>query len=175
MEDLWKRWDEGLGLLLCAVSLGMAGRSLAQRPFATGKPALQFEPARSQVTEPDRAVREIDDPGSGARWLLLRNPSCPSGPGRLVRMGTAEALMQSGSGEKAPVSRAEAPLIRAGDALVVEEHTPLVDARLVAVALGPAELGAEFRARLQLGGKVVRVVALAPGKAALAAEGKGAR
>ena len=42
---------------------------------------------------------------------------------------------------------------------MVEEHTAVVDARLEAVALGPAAKGGEFRARLKIGGKVVRVIA----------------
>ena len=29
-------------------------------------------------------IREIDDPHSGDRWLLLRDPNRPGGPGRLV-------------------------------------------------------------------------------------------
>ena len=66
-------------------------------------------------------------------------------------------------------------MIHAGDALVVEEHTAVVDARLEAVALAPAAVGAEFSARLKVGGKVVRAGALAAGRAVLAPESEGWR
>jgi flagella basal body P-ring formation protein FlgA len=61
------------------------------------------------------------------------------------------------------------PVIRAGDRLVVEENTAVIEARLEAVALGPAALGSSFDVRLKLGGKVARAVALAPGRAAFQA------
>jgi hypothetical protein len=60
------------------------------------------------------------------------------------------------------------PVIHAGDALIIEENSALVEARLEAVALGPAESGWAFNARLKIGGNVVRVVALGPGRAAFA-------
>jgi flagella basal body P-ring formation protein FlgA len=60
------------------------------------------------------------------------------------------------------------PVIRSGDRLVVEESSAVVEARLEAVALGPAAEGAEFRVRLAIGGKVVLAVALGPGHAAFA-------
>jgi flagella basal body P-ring formation protein FlgA len=54
----------------------------------------------------------------------------------------------------------------------VEELTGVVDARLEAVALEPAVMGAHFKARLRIGGKVVRAVAVSPGHASFAAEGE---
>ena len=63
-------------------------------------------------------------------------------------------------------------MIHTGDALMVEEHTAVVDARLEAVALEPAVMGARFKARLKIGGKVVRVVAVSPGRASFAPEGE---
>ena len=61
------------------------------------------------------------------------------------------------------------PLIRSGDRLVIEENSAVVEARLEAVALGPAAVGAEFKARLAIGGRVVRAVALGPGRASFVA------
>jgi flagella basal body P-ring formation protein FlgA len=52
----------------------------------------------------------------------------------------------------------------------VEESSPVVEARLEAVALGPAVVGSAFNVRLKIGGKIVRALALAPGRAALALE-----
>ena len=66
------------------------------------------------------------------------------------------------------------PVIHAGDVLIVEEHTAVVEARLEAVALGPAAAGAIFRARLKIGGKVVRAVAVSAGPRGLCSGGGGA-
>jgi hypothetical protein len=62
------------------------------------------------------------------------------------------------------------PVIRAGDRLIVEEHTAVVDAVLEARALNPAAAGAPLDVRLTMGGNVVRVVAVGPGRAALLTE-----
>jgi flagella basal body P-ring formation protein FlgA len=59
-------------------------------------------------------------------------------------------------------------VIRAGDRLIVEENTAVVEARLEAVALGAAAPGSTFNVRLRIGGRVLRAVALGPGRAALA-------
>jgi hypothetical protein len=64
------------------------------------------------------------------------------------------------------------PVIRAGDRIVVEEHTDVVDAVLEAVALGPAVEQGPLDVRLRIGGRVVRVVALAPGRARLFSKGE---
>jgi len=117
-------------------------------------------------------VREIDDPNNGDRWLLSRNDRYPGGPGRLVlvrahRQGESDARLRAAhQTEEARLL----PVIRAGDRLTVEEHTAHVDAALEARALGTAAAGAFFEARLAIGGRVVRVVALGPGRAALEPE-----
>ena len=85
----------------------------------------------------------------------------PAGAGQRNRPAPAPALR-----EPEPLL----PVIRAGDRLIVEEHTAVVEARLEAVALGPAASGSPFQVRLTIGGKVVRAVALGPGRAAFAAE-----
>jgi hypothetical protein len=55
----------------------------------------------------------------------------------------------------------------AGDTVIVEEHTAVVDSRLEAVALGSAARGGEFQARLKIGGAVIRAIALDAGRASL--------
>lgn len=121
-------------------------------------------------------IREIDDPHTGERWLLVPNGESPGGPGRLV-LAAADQDSFGGAAPRA-AKRTEDPrlgaVIRAGDRLVVEEHTRLVDAALEARALGPAAVGSSLDARLAMGGRVVRVVALGPGRAALQPE-NGAR
>jgi hypothetical protein len=124
-------------------------------------------------------AREIDDPNTGDRWALVRDPVHRERPGRLVLLaGPGKGL--SGASTKDPDQPAASsakpmpplllPVIHAGDQLMVEEHTAVVEIRLQAVALGPAAKGAVFQARLKLGGKVVRAVAVARGRAVFAPE-----
>jgi hypothetical protein len=112
-------------------------------------------------------VREIDDPHSGARWLLTRNPDHPGGPGRLALVGGICNRPAQDCALAEPSQAESRPVIRAGESLIVEEHTPFVDARLEAVALGSALAGSAITVRLKIGGRVVRAVALAPGRAEL--------
>ncbi len=129
-----------------------------------------------------RVLREIDDPHTGDRWLLMPNPANPGGPGRLVRYA-APGPDTPGPGRRwaspaglrpapapALVPEALLPVIRTGDSLIVEENTALVEARLEAIALGPAASGSPLLVRLRIGGNVVRAVALGPGRAAFAVE-----
>lgn len=143
---------------------------------------LESAPAPTPV----EVLREIDDPYNGDRWLLERDPGRP-GPGRLVRVaaGAARSTEQragpvleahGGIGNPAAqpgqaiASAPALPVIRAGDRLIVEENTPVVEARLAAIALGPAPAGSPFNVRLEIGGKVVRARALASGRAELMPE-----
>jgi hypothetical protein len=112
--------------------------------------------------------REIDDPSSRARWLLIRSSDHPGAPGNLILMPSDRSPKEIFR-QTSPASL-PAPVIRAGDALILEEHTPVVDARLEATALGPARTGAVLRARLKLGGRVVRAIASGPGSAILTQE-----
>jgi len=119
-------------------------------------------------------VRAIDDPATGQCWLLERDPRYPGGPGRLVLVPRGAGAAGAGSKKAEPglpvVLAKLTPVIRAGDRLVVEQRTAVVDARLGAIALGPAAAGAEFNARLEIGGRAVRAVALGPGRAAFAGD-----
>ena len=134
--------------------------------FSSGRAVAEKEPPAGAV------IREIDDPRNGDCWLLVRDPSHPGGPGRLVLAAVAGVQSRRGRTAKqrllAAEHRALTPVIRGGDRLIVEEKTAVVEARLEAVALGPAVAGAPLQVRLAIGGKVVRAVALAPGRASLA-------
>jgi hypothetical protein len=148
------RYLAKVGWGLCWIVLaGLA--ALAQSPMGANESA-------------SRAVREIDDPHSGARWVLVKDAAHPGGPGRLVPV---EADRHATSGVKTAAAReADAPVIHAGDRILVEEHTEVVDAVLEAVALGPAPEHGALHARLRIGGRVVRVVAVAAGRATLSAD-----
>jgi hypothetical protein len=99
--------------------------------------------------------------------MLLVDGEHPAGPGRLVPVSGSE-LAAHPDPQKTGLRRGPAPTIRPGDRVVVEEHTTTSEAYLEAVALGAAALGSSFNVRLKIGGKVVRTVALAPGRALLA-------
>lgn len=120
-------------------------------------------------------LREIDDPQTGLRWRLYRDADHPGGPGRLVAESAPEvprtqSAVRAGMGRRFDADRRiAAPLvIRAGERVVLEESTPVVDARLEAHALGAAIAGSKLRVTLQIGGKVVDAIALGPGRVALA-------
>lgn len=115
-------------------------------------------------------VREIHDPQTGQRWVLLKDAEHPRWPARLVPVEgprDAEGVMAAAVLPK--------PVIRGGDAIVVEENTPVLEAKYDAVALSAAERGKAMNARLKVNGKVVHVVALGPGRAALAVNSGGRR
>ncbi len=116
-------------------------------------------------------LKEIDDSCTGDQWLLVRDANHPAGPGRLVRITPTGRMVPPVEALKTVQDlreQAAVPIIHTGDVLVLEESTPLVEARLEARALGPAICGAEFNARLTIGGKIVRAVALGKGRAAFA-------
>lgn len=153
-----------LGICLLALAAGwMQAQAGGQAQVMVSSGRLQAEGTSSLGAAGGELYREIDDPNLGDRWLLERNAQVPGGPGRLVRAGTA----WSAPGQiTAPA--AALPVIRPGDRIVVEEHTAVVDAVLEARALRPAAVGGIFEARLAIGGRVVRVVALGAGRAAFA-------
>lgn len=120
----------------------------------------------------EEAVREIDDPHTGDRWLLVRNRTNPGAPGRMVLLESLQSSEAGGAEAPSQPETKRLPVIRNGDRVVIEEDTAVIDARFEAVALGPAMDGAVFNARLTVGGKVVRAVALGPGRASFAPDGE---
>ena len=122
-------------------------------------------------TESAQPFREIDDPHSGARWLVVRDPANPGGPGRieLAQPGRGSGAEEKRTGAQSSGQAKPVPMIRPGERLVVEEHSATTEAYLEGVALETAVSGATLKVRLMIGGKVVNAVAVAPGRAALAA------
>jgi len=118
-------------------------------------------------------VREIDDPHTGARWLLTRSLDHRGGPGRLVLLPGPDGedrrerpAGQTLTAEESKELTLAAPVIHLGDTLTVEEDTAVVSSRLQAVALAPAAIGSAFAARLKIGNRIVQALALGPGRAA---------
>jgi hypothetical protein len=162
----------------CAVVLAIASAGCAQSPAGSGSSTQALlTPGRGLQASmnPSAAgeiVREIDDPHTGDRWLLMRNDANPGGPGRFTLVTAGRTPASGGFAQPAnPATPVRLqPVIRLGDRLIVEEHTAVVDARLQARALNSAALGSVFNVRLAIGGRVVRAVALGPGRAALKPE-----
>ena len=115
-------------------------------------------------------LREIDDPATGHRWLVLRDPNHPAGPARLVPAQPRMGCREKDCAPRPAMPGAERPVIHTGDPVTVEEHTPVLDLRLQAVALEPSLQGAYFKVRLKIGGKVARLMAVAPGHAVFGPE-----
>ena len=136
-----------------------------------GQSQPQTGPAELQtaaVGDSSSVLREIDDPASGARWLLVRDQNDPGAPGRLLLLSASQTLRLSHSqASSLPLVALLPVVVRAGDSLILEEHTARADVRLEAVALGPARAGDAIRARLNLGGSIVRAIVSGPHRATL--------
>jgi len=158
--------------LILAVGSVLFSQTAPRPPASSPRTIPSSSPSPDETYASGKVVREIDDPRNGTRWLLMRNLRYPGGPGRLVpasepRIADSENALQKVA-QQQPVRAGMQLVVRAGDRLVVEENTALVDARLEGVALGPAAIGSSLNVRLAVGGNVVRALALAPGRAALA-------
>jgi hypothetical protein len=114
-------------------------------------------------------LREIVDPATGDHWWLVRDPARPGAPGRLLlvsgpaKAGSAQSVADLNQSALPPVTSFK-PIIRGGDKVVVEETTPVLEARFEGIALEPAAEGAELNVRLKVSGGVVRAVAMGPGR-----------
>lgn len=160
------------------ISLGvvaiLAQTAKTAEPGASRVRSSSRGPGANDPVEP--VVREIHDPFTGDRWVLVRDPNCPGGPGRMVLaeraicVGGKQFEGYAYCARIGPARAVEFPVIHSGDRLIVEEHSRVVEARFAAVALGNAPAGAQLKVRLAIGGKVVRAVALAAGEAVLVME-----
>jgi hypothetical protein len=148
----------GLLLEFCARS-GIASASSA--------PIQAFAEERSSSV-----AREIDDPRARIRWQVLKNGDNPGGPGRLLPVAKifADCDVRQPNQIAAPGMRTATarPVIRAGDALIIEDDSNAARIRLEAVAMMPAAAGAVFKVRLKFGNAQVNAIALTAGRAKLA-------
>jgi hypothetical protein len=164
----------GATLAICAQEPAVAGSDSSAQVllFSGGLTQAGVQSAARGEVVLGEIVREVDDPHTGDRWLLLRNDLVPGGPGRLMLVAATRNSSGSATLRMAGQSREAQflPVIRTGDRLIVEEHTARVDAVLEARALNPAAPGSALNVRLLIGGNVVRAIALGPGRAALRSE-----
>jgi hypothetical protein len=149
-------------LLVLALPMAPIAHGQAARASSPGPRILLVSSGPASPASGGNIVREIDDPHNGDRWLLERDPGHPGGPGRLLLVSV---LRKEPLNANQAQAEASAPVIRSGDRVLVEENTPVVEARLEAVALAPAQPGSVFNVRLTVGGRVVRAVAVSPGRA----------
>ncbi|HEV2486417.1 MAG TPA: hypothetical protein VGT08_12865 [Terracidiphilus sp.] len=170
----WRIWHVVLAAAWAlAVLVQVAGG--AQTSAQTRQSSLASVQTEQSVAS--IVFREIYDPNSGDHWLLIHDPIRPGGPGRMVLASIASVKAgQPGPDGAIPaglrqVNRAQPlPVIHSGDRVIAEENTARVNARLEAVALGPAVSGSPLNVRLTIGSNVVRAVALGPGRVSFAPE-----
>jgi hypothetical protein len=159
----------GLAVLFVSHASAMDGQATSRNNSVT----QALLSANAQAEKLTDVVREIDDPHTGDRWMLVRDPVHPGGPGRLVLVPDMNGIRHDKIAVAPPTPEpgsSSTPgrlVIRAGDKLIVEEHSAVVDARLEGTALGPAIGGAFLKVRLSIGGKVVRAKAVGPALAVL--------
>jgi hypothetical protein len=166
-------WTVGLGALLALPALGQVEKnSPAESTAATNFLRQSSAEVERIASDAEPAEREIDDPATGDRWILMRDAAHPEGPGRIALIAPERTENRfagaRGAGTESASSFLPVLVIHGGDKIIVEEHTTVVDARLEAVALGPAAQGNAFRVRLNIGGKIILAVATAPGQAVVA-------
>lgn len=165
----WRSAGRAIALpfaLMAAAPLNGGGQGIPL-PFS-GFPNFDPHVAVSSLSlKPNHVLREIRDPHTGICWRLLSDLAAPAGPAQLAASGAGDSCP--------PVQAAQRFAIQQGDRVVLEEHTPTVDARLEAVAMGSARVGSPVDLRLKIGGKVVRAVAIAPGRAILRPSREGNR
>jgi hypothetical protein len=80
---LKSRWTIAVGMAALSAggqSVTVAGSAASSPRILISAPGLVSVPPYS----PGQLVRIIDDPSLGDRWLLIRDPNHPGGPGRLV-------------------------------------------------------------------------------------------
>jgi len=169
----------GLGGLLASLGaagaangqVGVRGASAGVEPGAGVMVTLAGR-IDAHAIPADRMIRWIEDRSLGNRWLLCRDPEHPGGPGRLLLIASnwREGVSSGRSGVVSATTAEARPVIRSGDRLVVEENSAVAQARLTAVALESAAAGSAFHARLEIGGRVLRAVAIAAGRAVFAGD-----
>jgi len=171
LQELFWR-SIGFALLAGVVSSSECQSLGTSRPLRLNEDvSLEMRPVESASTS---YVREIFDRSSGNRWILQRDETGSAGPGRMVLMISPASPVDSGGRERAPSRKrregdwtSPALIIHTGERLIVEEHTAKIESRLEAVALGQATTGAILAVRVKMGGRTVKAIACAPGRAVI--------
>jgi flagella basal body P-ring formation protein FlgA len=94
--------------------------------------------------------------------MLERNQEHPGGPGKMTEL--------AGDAKPAIHRSKTSPVILAGDRVIVVEKTVTADVNMEGIATSPAAVGENLKVRLAVGGWMVEVVALGPGRTRIAGE-----
>lgn len=160
--------------LFCALALPLQAQNATETVTRTLKITTSGQSAL-QGSAPGNIYREIDDPHTGDRWLVVRDSNNPAGPGRMVQVSKAATASGAGPASSSGSNletKSSLPVIHSGDSLIVIEETAAVSEQLEAVALESAAQGSIFEVRLNIGGRTYRAVATGPGRARFS-EGQG--
>lgn len=117
-------------------------------------------------------TRVIADATTHRLWLLKRNYKRPAAPASLVPLSTESPcafFLTKACGECSHLKShgQVVPVIRAGDTLILSEHTAVSDLRVEAVALSAADAGEVMTVRMKAGGRLFHALVTAPGQATL--------
>jgi hypothetical protein len=170
-------WQRAISLASIALLTPLAFSETSKRPALANHTVSvaclkDFETAYGTLY---RAVRIIDDPGTGRRWLRVLQFDRPEAPALLLQMPEKQSCSKVSVADverRPPTSHQNLPLpvIRPGDSVILSENSRVSDAQLEAIALERATAGEALTVRLKLGGHLLRAVATAPGRATLLAE-----
>jgi hypothetical protein len=172
MRRLNYSWAITLANISLATLLTLPGRCQQSNSTVRNQPdgCSSIVDDRFKIATRYRAIGTIEDPGTHQHWILLRNLSRPAAPAALVqspRNSSCSGFSPERSDLRFP-SHSDGPslpVIRAGDYLVVSEHTRFFDAELEASALKSAAIGESLTVRLKFGGRTLNAIATAPGRA----------
>ncbi|WP_348261388.1 hypothetical protein P8935_16480 [Telmatobacter sp. DSM 110680] len=124
---------------------------------------------RSDSRSRYHALRELEDPGTHQRWLLVRDMDRATGPALFVRESRHSecAFFAAKEMNVTPLrgQLSSLPVIHAGDQIILSEHGINSDAELEATALDTGAAGDSLRVRIKFGGRTVRAIAATRGHA----------
>jgi hypothetical protein len=168
-----------LSNLLTAILIAFLALSCVAQPERSSAPKATGCPTNRDPQHADRlqihAIRTIEDFATHRRWLLEKDVNRPAGPASLVPLPPDESCAFPKTEPGAAPLHVKfpgppIPVIRAGDALIVSEHTSVSDTQLEAIALSAAGVGEAMTIRLKIGGGPLHAIAIAPSRASLLAQ-----
>jgi hypothetical protein len=161
-------------ILIALLALPLLGQS--ERESIPGKAAGCLAGAEMQSGDRQQfhAMRIIKDPGTRQCWLLESGFDRPATPARLVLLPSETSCAgpdtKGQDGHLHGYFRNQSiPVIRAGDTLILSEHTSVSDIQLEAIALSAAAIGEALTVRLKIGGRPLHAIATAADQASLPA------
>ena len=165
-----------LRCIILALLLPLAAVSQQSTAVSPQEAAICMDPPHTHPAAKYRAIRVVEDRGTGQRWLLLEDLEHPSAPARFYswsrEFSCAHLFAEGSQLHSAENTRnVSLPVIHAGDALLLSEHTRIADAELEGTALTTAAPGETLTVSLKFGRRTLKAIATAPGRAAVSESG----